>query len=364
MNPLKQCPEPDPKRRNLAYFFANSWNSKAETIPLLPVIPRAGLPTSHGNRWGVILAGGDGERLRHLTNVICGDDRPKQFCPLFGGRTLLGQTLQRSKQSIPREHLLVSLSGHHSKWYSREADLRPSQRVVQPENRGTAPAIVHSLQSLAQLDDQALVAILPSDHHYSDEQLFASALESAFETAALKKDSVVLLGARPEYPEVEYGWIEPGLSFGPIGSELFRVRSFHEKPSREVAQSLLDQGFLWNTFVMVGHVRAYLQMVQAVLPDLLDVLAPARKWAGQETHIEGSLYERIPSVNFSGRVLSVHPEHLTVLRMNDVGWTDLGNPERAYMAARQNGYESGWAKEWGRTKPALTERPEKAAAVA
>jgi mannose-1-phosphate guanylyltransferase len=366
MNLSKQCSEPDPirQRHNLAYFFVRSLRSKAETIPLVPDIPRAGCPISHGNRWGVILAGGDGVRLRPLTNMICGDDRPKQFCPLLGERTLLGQTLQRSEQSIPQEHLLVSLSAHHSKWYSREADLRPSQRVVQPENRGTAPAIVHSLLSLAQLDAQALVAILPSDHHYSGEQLFATALESAFETAALRKDTIVLLGARPDYPEVEYGWIEPGLSIGPIGSELFRVRSFQEKPAIDVAENLLDQGFLWNTFVMVGNVRAYLQMVQAALPYLLDVLAQARMWAGQEVHIEDSLYERIPPVNFSGRVLGVHPEHLTVLRMNDVGWTDLGNPERAHVTARQNGYEPGWVKDWGRMKPVLSERPEKAAAAA
>lgn len=364
MNLLKQCSEPDPKRRNLAHLFAHSWRSKAETISPLPVVPRAGRPISPGNRWGVILAGGDGVRLRSLTSMICSDDRPKQFCPLFGGRTLLGQTLHRSQQSIPREHLLVSLSRCHREWYEQEDGLRPSQRVVQPENRGTAPAIVHSLLSLARLDAEALVAILPSDHHYSDERLFASALESAFETAALKKDSVVLLGAKPDYPEVEYGWIEPGLSFGPVGSELFWVRGFQEKPALDVAQSLLDQGFLWNTFVMVGHVRAYLQMVQAALPDLLDVLAPARLWAGQELHIEGSLYERIPTINFASQVLSANPEHLAVLRMNDVGWTDLGNPERAHMTARQNGYEPGWVKDWGRAKPVLSERPEKAAAIA
>jgi Nucleotidyl transferase len=33
--------------------------------------------------WAVILAGGDGVRLRPLSRLISGDDRPKQFCPLF-----------------------------------------------------------------------------------------------------------------------------------------------------------------------------------------------------------------------------------------------------------------------------------------
>ena len=331
---------------------------------MVPDIPCAGRPISRGNRWGVILAGGDGVRLRPLTRLVCGDERPKQFCPLFGGETLLERTLQRSERSIPREHLLVSLSLRQRQWYLREEGLLPSQRVVQPENRGTAPAILHSLFSLACLDAEALVAILPSDHYYSDEQSFASALESAFETAALQKNSVVLLGARPDYPEVEYGWIEPGFSVGPIGGELFRVRSFYEKPAVDLARSLLDRGSLWNTFVMVGHVRAYLQIVRAVLPDLFQMLASAPMWAGKEMHIEGSLYERIPSASFSGRVLSSNPERLMVLRMNDVGWTDLGDPGRAYMAARKNGYEPRWVKDWGKAKPVVNETPERIATVA
>jgi mannose-1-phosphate guanylyltransferase len=44
----------------------------------------------------VILAGGEGKRLRSLTRLISGDNRPKQFCPIFGGETLLGHTRRDS----------------------------------------------------------------------------------------------------------------------------------------------------------------------------------------------------------------------------------------------------------------------------
>ena len=327
----------------------------AGVIPMLPVTPHGDGSALRGRRWGVILAGGDGTRLQKLTRLICGDERPKQFCPLFGGRTLLGQTLQRSEQTIPREQILVSLSGHHRKWYSREAGLRPSQRVVQPENRGTAPPILHSLLSLAQLNAQALVAILPCDHHYSDELSFASALERAFETAAERTDSVVLLGAKPDYPEVEYGWIELGSPLGHEGSELFRVRRFREKPAIDVARRLLEQGSVWNTFVMVGHVQAFLQMVQATVPALLNVLASARMWKGKETHIESSLYERVPSVSFSHRVLSAETDQLAVLRLNEVGWSDLGDPGRAFAAASESGCEPQWIHDWRQAKGVAAE---------
>jgi Nucleotidyl transferase len=58
---------------------------------------------THGSRrWGVIMAGGDGKRLLPLTRALTGDDRPKQFCPLIGGETLMHQTRCRVSQVIPK----------------------------------------------------------------------------------------------------------------------------------------------------------------------------------------------------------------------------------------------------------------------
>jgi mannose-1-phosphate guanylyltransferase len=236
--------------------------------------------------------------------------------------------------------------------------------VVQPANKDTAPPILHSLLSLDHLDPQGLVAILPCDHHYSDEQSFASALECAFESAAERTESVVLLGAKPDHPEVEYGWIELGSPLGHEGSELFQVRRFQEKPSIDVARRLLEQGSVWNTFVMVGHVQAFLRMVQATLPSLLGVLGSAPMWTGKETHIEPSLYERIASVSFSRQVLAAEPERQVVLRLKDVGWSDLGDPGRAFMAARGCGSEPAWIHEWGRAKGVAVGASKESAACA
>ena len=236
-------------------------------IPMLPVAPRAEGPVTRSRRWGVILAGGDGTRLQQLTRLICGDDRPKQFCPLVGKDTLLEQTRKRAERSIPWEQILFPLTKSHRAFYLQEPGIRPSQRIVQPVNKGTAPPILYSLLSIEQNDKDAIVAILPSDHHYSDEQVFKAALDSAFDIAARRTGSVVLLGAHPQGPEVEYGWIELGPS---AGGASFNVRGFCEKPPVHVARELLERGSLWNTFVMVGHVRSFLKMVNAALPGLVE----------------------------------------------------------------------------------------------
>ena len=105
-------------------------------------------------------------------------------------------------------------------------------------------------------------------------------------------------------------------------------------------------------------------MVRAALPNLLDVLAAARMWTGRETHIEQSLYDRVPSVSFSHRVLSAETDQLVVLRLNEVGWSDLGDPGRAFMAARESSCEPGWVEDWGRAKAVAFDGSEEAAAIA
>jgi len=324
--------------------------------PMLPFAPHRGDPRLLARRWGVILAGGDGTRLQKLTRHICGDDRPKQFCPLVGSDTLLEQTLTRAGRSMPREQILIPLTRSHRAFYLEERGILPSQRIVQPANKGTAPPILHSLLSIARIDDDAIVAILPCDHHYSEEQTFTDVLESAFDIAARHTESVVLLGAHPQGPEVEYGWIELG---PPACASSFRVRGFREKPSIQVARELMERGSLWNTFVMVGHVRGFLEMIRAALPDLVVLLRKSELWAGSEVHVGEPVYEGIRSVNFSQDVLSVQTRRLVTLRMGFTGWSDLGHPERAMAVLQAAGLEPWWMKEWQtpRRSPVLAPSP-------
>ena len=299
-------------------------------------------------RWGVILAGGDGLRLRRLTRFVCGDDRPKQFCPLLGKCTLLQEARERAERSICPGQILYSLTQAHQDYYLRDLGDRPSQRVVQPCNKGTAPAILYTLLYIAQMDPDAIVAILPSDHYYSRENVFTSAMESAFAIAEARPGSIALLGAQPKAREVEYGWIELGGVVGPHPG-VFHVTGFQEKPPLAIAEHLLRSGSLWNTFVMVGHVNAFLELALASVPGLMRALRSAcvLSASDSETRIPEWLYDRLDPVEFSRHVLSPGARRLVTMGLGEVEWNDLGDPDRVISALLESGVElPSWATRW------------------
>ena len=69
------------------------------------------------NEWALILAGGDGTRLRQLATRD-GQSVPKQYCSLAGGPTLLDDAIARSLRVVPKERVCVIVTEHHRPWWS------------------------------------------------------------------------------------------------------------------------------------------------------------------------------------------------------------------------------------------------------
>ena len=289
-------------------------------------------------RWAVIPAGGDGVRLRSMTRSIAGDERPKQFCALVTEDALLTETRRRAAQLVPAHRTLVVVNRAHERFYvPLLADLRAPALVAQPENRGTAAAILYALLVLAGRHAAGdTVVFYPSDHFVSDDHAFGDHLEAALAGVDDRPDLVTLLGITADRAETGYGWIEPGEAVGGAPS-LRRVRRFWEKPSPEDAEGFHARGWLWNSFVMVGRVRTLLALVRLSAPDLHRSFAEvtgALGTVGEAAALE-RLYCGLPTVDFSRRVLSARPDRLAVLPVRGVHWDDLGEPERVLATRRR-----------------------------
>jgi mannose-1-phosphate guanylyltransferase len=296
------------------------------------------------DRWAVILAGGDGTRLQSMTRTITGDNRPKQFVPLIGGSTLVNQTRRRVALSIEPGRTLIVVTQKHRRFYEPLAhEISPHLLVEQPANKGTAPAILYALLRVAARSPKAVVALFPSDHFFADDERFMLHIDVAIDAVEVQPETVMLLGITPTVPETEYGWIEPHSSIlANAQRSITRVRKFWEKPAANVAKTLLERGCLWNSFVMVGTVAALLKLTRAAMPELysaFDATVPTFETVN-EPHAVAELYAHIDESNFSHEVLAARSEDLMVMRVADVGWSDLGEPKRVLSTLARIGMQS------------------------
>ena len=297
-------------------------------------------------RWAIVLAGGGGTRLQGLTRKIDGDPRPKQFSRIFGDCSLLSHTRERLKPIFGDHRSMFVVTKEHERFYTDElVDVDPACVVEQPANRGTGVAIIAALLQLVEHEADAIVGIFPSDHYHADNAAFAAMVNSAIDVSSEHADSIVLIGAKPEWPEVEFGWIEPG---GLIGNgtrtPLFGVSRFCEKPRLGEARSLMRKGGLWNTFITIGRAGAFLKLLSATVLPAMTSMAEAFARGNLD-----SVYNKIETIDFSKHILSMEPGGLLVMADNTSGWADLGNQARVIDTLVRNNIEPNWLREMRRS---------------
>lgn len=306
----------------------------------------AALPAAADRLWGIILAGGEGTRLRPLIAKIHPDGRPKQYAVLVGSRSLLRQTLDRVALLIPPERTVVVTTKGHAPFFARElSDPGAPKTLVQPHDRGTGAGVLFPAHWISWRDPKATVAVFPSDHFIADDAAFMRHVAELASVVERHRERILLVGAEPDSPETGYGWIEPGkeVDKAPAGG-LRLVHRFWEKPSPEAARACMERGGLWNTFVMVAKVSAIVEAGRSALQRLHERLARIRPFAATET--EASAVERAyviaPTANFSQSVLAPSPARLGVSTLPPMTWSDWGTPERVLQTLRREGILPGW----------------------
>lgn len=219
----------------------------------------------------VVMAGGSGTRFWPLSRR----DRPKQFIPIGGQKTLFEETMERLDALAPwSQRYVVAGEGHADTIRQRCPELPESQLLIEPCARNTAPCVALATHHIAQRDPHGLIIVLPADHYIQDVEAFQSALRSAVNGAAEGK--IVTLGVIPTRPETGYGYIQYQGRGDPNQSRL-PVDRFVEKPPRRVAEEYLASGdYLWNSGVFIFSAQRMLNEIHQQLPALDHAFEPVR----------------------------------------------------------------------------------------
>jgi len=303
--------------------------------------------TRSAHTWAIVLAGGKGMRLRDLTRHVYGEDRPKQYAVLTGGKSLLRQTLDRVGLGVPASRTVVVTMAGQGTYLSAELRyLMPTPYVLeQPKDRGTAAAILLAAHWIRARDSEATIVVTPTDHFIEDDAAFMDRIGEVVEAAGRCPEQIVLLGAEPTEPETDYGWIELGPTHPGMGAApLHRVERFIEKPDAATAQALFESGALWNTFVFGGRADALTELGRECLPSLHERLAGLDRFLGTE-HERWAIaqaYEFAPRASFSRALLERCPDKLAVMRLCDVSWCDLGTSRRVLKKLDELGVRPDW----------------------
>lgn len=286
--------------------------------------------------WALVLAGGDGMRLRELTEMLAGEPIPKQYCRITGDRSMLEATLARIAPLVAAERTLVVVNRNHLTFATAQlAGLPAGNVLVQPCNRDTGPGILWSLLELERRSPGAHVAMFPSDHFVANDAAFRACVRRAARVVDEFPDKLALLGIEPDHAAPGYGYVVPSAAL-PLDDRVpaYHVATFREKPDRALARRILRRGALWNSLVMVFRAARVLELLAAVRPESHREIAAAGDDAGALARV----YASAAPWNFSSDFLAHVPHEMIVLRAEETGWSDWGTRqaiERTFAALKQ-----------------------------
>lgn len=282
--------------------------------------------TQNPNRYCVIMCGGIGSRFWPYSRT----ERPKQFIDFFGtGRSLLQMTYDRIVRYVRPENIIAVTNRSYAALVSEQLpQLLPENILLEPARRNTAPCVAWASRHIAARNADASVIVVPSDHLITREEQFADAVLEGFDFVE-NNDALLTLGITPTRPETGYGYIQVGK---PVCGNIRKVKTFTEKPNREMAQLFLSTGeFFWNSGIFLWSVRSILAAFEEYAPEIAAVFADTDALTANGVE---RAFSACPAISIDYAVM----EKATNVYVETVsfGWNDLGTWSALYDNSPKN----------------------------
>ena len=273
-----------------------------------------------------IMAGGIGSRFWPESRV----NLPKQFLDLLGtGKSLIQWTYKRFEKIVPKENIFfITNEQYIPKLKEQIPGLGNENILSEPSRKNTAPCAAYFAHKIRTQNPNANIIMSPADHIILDEQSFEATALDALEFVS-KNKALLTMGIKPTRPDTGYGYIQYDTN-----NELdkaFKVKTFTEKPSIDLARTFLKSGdFLWNAGIFVWNVNTIMDALANYLPEINDVFLQAKDAYNtpDETKAINKLYPHCTNISIDYGVME-KAKNVFVIPSN-FGWSDLGTWESAY----------------------------------
>ncbi len=270
------------------------------------------------------MAGGIGSRFWPLSKI----SKPKQFLDILGtGRTLLQATYDRfSEVFLPENIIVVTNYIYRDFVFEQLPDINPSQVLLEPMRKNTAPCIAYANYRIRQLNPDAVVVVSPADHLILRQDIFLGEIRKALDTASSEK-VLLTLGIKPNRPETGYGYIQATMKEIAGKPDNFRkVKTFTEKPDIELARVFYESGeFYWNSGIFIWSLETIMEAFARHLPDI-DALFAADESVygtpGEEKYIT-DIYSVCTNISVDYGIMEKADD--VYVFFSDFGWSDLGS---------------------------------------
>lgn len=273
----------------------------------------------NSNNFCIIMSGGVGSRFWPYSR----EKRPKQFLDFFGtGRSLLQSTFDRFSKIIPIENIFVVTNDAYAELTREQLPkLAPSQILLEPMRRNTAPAIAFATYRMQAINPNANIVVAPSDHLIIKEDFFLSEIERGLDFIS-RNPFLLTLGIKPSRPETGYGYIQKSEE---TIENIQKVKTFTEKPNLELAKVFLSSGeFVWNSGIFLWNIKTIMQAFHDHLPDLYNKFNEGLRLFNtpdEKKFIDNS-FPFCPNISIDHGVME-KAENVYVIE-TDFGWSDLG----------------------------------------
>ena len=273
-----------------------------------------------------IMAGGIGSRFWPMSRTAY----PKQFLDVLNtGKTLIQWTYERYTQFIPAENIYIVTSEEYVSIVEKQLPNLPKENILaEPSKKNTAPCIAYISFKLAQKDPQATFVVAPSDHLILEQENFQKIVEQSLDFVSNIK-ALATLGIKPTNPNTGYGYIQyEGLE---VSKGVYKVKTFTEKPTVEIAASFLASGdFLWNAGIFAWKASTIIAAFEKYQPEMFELFDGEK--ANFNTPAEKKSIQKIypQCVNISIDIAIMEKADNVYVIPASFGWSDLGTWNSAY----------------------------------